>query len=591
MWYCSECGKKNNGKFCTRCGTKYVEIDDDPPITPIKKINEDEIKTVPDFRQNVPPAQTVNSVETEEEESLSCAAALFRRGCDEDFGSPVNTEHSAEKESCSSKEGLSEEGERPSSQPEISCTPITPVKEDIIREIGFDEGESVSVETPEACDVPETPVFVLRGSRLREKDTDTSFSVRSPFLHGDPQKEDEIGGAEFLRRDYKNVDTIADLPTQEIENTIDAISHRHPPETAEDKEWKYSKRALIIVGTLCGVVILALIILIGSLLTQHKEEATMPAGTGVYYYVSGAESTVALYEDKNIKSDVLATLKNGTPVEYLEKINTEFILVYDPDSEQYGYIRTANLVKNKENIDFGKVSNEYDSEKSLGYYYVTKTENYLTLWENEDGGGTVKAKLKNGYKVSLLERTNDSFWFVFDYTSAERGYVRKAYLTDSKNKVVGVYREPEDKTIIGDYFVKGVKQYLPVWSKPDSTSSLRGRLQNGDKVGLIQKTTGSYWYVRCYEQNVYGYVSNNYLTAEDPGTKQETPVYAVTGTEEYLPVLREAAEGSEEVTQLHNGDNVTLLDSSNDVFWYIEVQSSGVKGYVVKDYLTSLARE
>ena len=33
MWYCSECGKKNNGKFCTRCGTKYVEIEEDPQVS------------------------------------------------------------------------------------------------------------------------------------------------------------------------------------------------------------------------------------------------------------------------------------------------------------------------------------------------------------------------------------------------------------------------------------------------------------------------------------------------------------------------------------------------------------------------------
>ena len=46
MWYCSECGKKNNGKFCTRCGTKYVEIDDDPPMMSVKKTSENETEAV-----------------------------------------------------------------------------------------------------------------------------------------------------------------------------------------------------------------------------------------------------------------------------------------------------------------------------------------------------------------------------------------------------------------------------------------------------------------------------------------------------------------------------------------------------------------
>lgn len=580
MWYCSECGKKNNGKFCTRCGTKYVEIDDDPPMMSVKKTSENETEAVSNLQ-----GERYSESAANEDDGFSSAAALFRRGCEEESEPLTDIEIRVKEVHPPVETEVSEEAETLPLEQEISNVEKASSETEIVADEILPKEKSLAEGIPEALDLPEDPVFVLRGSGLCEKESEM-FSERSPFLHGDIQAEEENGGAEFLRCEYKNSDTVADLPLEELENTAEVISHRRPPETTEDKEWKYSKRALIAVGAICGVVILALIILIGSLLTQHKEETTMPASTGVYYYVSGVEDTAALYEDKSIKSDVLAELKNGTPVEYLEKVNSEFILVYDHDSEQYGYVRAAALVKDKGDIDFGEVSNEYDSEKSLGYYYVTKTENYLTLWENEDGGGTVKAKLKNGYKVSLLERTNDFFWFVFDYTSAERGYVRKSYLTDSKSKVVGVYHEPKDKTITGDYFVKGVKQYLPIWSKPDSTSSLRGRLQNGDKVGLIQKTTSSYWYVYGYERGVYGYIANSYLTTEDPNPKQEVSAYTVTGTEEYLPVLSEAAEGSEEVTQLHNGDKVTVLDSSNETFWYIEAQSTGAKGYVVKDYLT-----
>ena len=60
----------------------------------------------------------------------------------------------------------------------------------------------------------------------------------------------------------------------------------------------------------------------------------------------------------------------------------------------------------------------------------------------------------------------------------------------------------------------------------------------------------------------------------------------MTGTQEYLPILNAASADAAEVARLHNGDTVKVIDSSGDTFWYIEVPSTGVKGYVVKDYLT-----
>ena len=32
MWYCSECGQKNEGRFCVKCGAEY--IDAEPPEYP-----------------------------------------------------------------------------------------------------------------------------------------------------------------------------------------------------------------------------------------------------------------------------------------------------------------------------------------------------------------------------------------------------------------------------------------------------------------------------------------------------------------------------------------------------------------------------
>ena len=238
--------------------------------------------------------------------------------------------------------------------------------------------------------------------------------------------------------------------------------------------------------------------------------------------------------------------------------------------------------------------NKYADEKSLGYWYVTKTENGLNLWENPDGGGVVKAKLKNGFKVSVLEKTNDKYWYVFDYNSAERGYVRTAYLTDDKSKVVGIVKEPKDKTVIGDLFVTGVQNYLPIYAEPSTSAKVRGKLNNGDKVGLIQKTNNSFWYISA--NGVYGWVSAKYLTATDPNPPVPEPTpppaqdtsndYKVYNTKEYLPVLKDPVVGGEELAQIHNGDVVTFIKDYDGKFWYVKIPSLGIEGYVAKEYLT-----
>ncbi|MBQ6810806.1 MAG: SH3 domain-containing protein, partial [Firmicutes bacterium] len=314
--------------------------------------------------------------------------------------------------------------------------------------------------------------------------------------------------------------------------------------------------------------------------------------TGIYYYVSGVEDTACLYADSSIISEVLAELENGDSVEFLEEVNGRFTFVYHEESDQYGYIRSSELVANLADVDYGNIENIYANEKSLGYWYVTNTQNGLNLWENPDGGGVVKAKLENGFKVSVLEKTNNSYWYVFDYNSAERGYVRTAYLTDDESKVVGIDKEPEDKTVIGDYFVTGVKNYLPIYSDTSTSSTVRGKLYNGDKVGLIEKTNSTFWYISA--NGVYGWVSASYLTATDPNPPEPEPTpppdtsndYKVYNTQEYLPVLKDPQVGGEELGRIYNGDTVTFIKEYDDKFWYVKVPSLGIEGYVAKEYLT-----
>ena len=627
MWYCSECGKKNNGKFCTRCGTKYVEIEEDPQVSAAEGLSPGS-----PGRTGGDGADRLGRTEADSSEAEVCnAAALCRRSAE--GSAPFSGSKAPSAEASDYSEAASAAEEMPlesvKSVPEAGAPsereeriPESPIADDVPEKAAKTKNRWVApfLRKEEAPVEKETvgASFIRRdftepaekeepiseppiANDVPEESAETENRWVAPYLRkGETPVEEETVGPRFIRRDPAGAPMTEDETEGEVLSAEGVFTHRLPPREEEDREWRYSKRVLFSVGAVGGVVLLALLILVGSLFVFHRsDDEPLPVSSGVYAYISGVKDTTPLYADKSIKSDVLAELKNGDAVEYLESINSEFAYVLDPATEQYGYVRRVYLVNDENDVDYGNVENKYDDEKSLGYFYVTKVKDYLTLWENPDGGGVVKAKMECGYKVSLLEKTNDSYWYVFDYTSAERGYVRCSYLTDSKSKVVYPFKEPKDKTVIGEYYVTGVKNYLPIYSRPNTGGDVRGKLNNGDKVGLIEKTNGSYWYIGA--NGVYGWVSASYLTATPPTpepaptpTPEPTPApppdtskdYKVTGTQEYLPILNAASADAAEVARLHNGDTVKVIDSSGDTFWYIEVPSTGVKGYVVKDYLT-----
>ncbi|MGM9567851.1 MAG: hypothetical protein ACI3W6_06710, partial [Clostridia bacterium] len=539
-----ECGKKNNGKFCTRCGTKYVELEEEPLVS-----GGENISSVSAGKEEAASDRFGAAVSEEPDFGICNASALCRSrekvpvmaSQKEDADSSVifeeerhlseETEEEAEKETVSGRFPSESEEAFSSMEPEPAMTGEPETEADVpVSENA--EDQKLKTESPwvppylreeETAREPENSgTGFLRGTRkepaaegfpreteenpVPAEDVSAVFRTETesepetrwvaPYLREEESPPDEeTSGGDFLRGERK--EPASDWEREDEPLSADSVfTHRLPSKNEEDREWRYSKRVLISVGAVGGVVFLALMILLGSLfINLHADEESLPESSGVYAYVSGVKDTTPLYADKSIKSDVLAELENGDTVEYLEKINREFVYVLDPETEQYGYVRSAYLVKDKNDVDYGDVENQYDNEKSQGHYYVTKVKDYLTLWENPDGGGVVKAKMECGYKVSLLEKTNDSYWYVFDYTSAERGYVRCSYLTDSKSKVVYPFKEPKDKTVIGEYYVIGVKNYLPIYSKPNTGGDVRGKLNNGDKVGLIEKTNGSYWYI------------------------------------------------------------------------------------------------
>ena len=373
---------------------------------------------------------------------------------------------------------------------------------------------------------------------------------------------------------------------------------------------KKSNKPLIIAIIIAAAVIVLGLIGVISFFALRGNDAAATEGTGIYYYVSGASGQAVLYEDRNIQSQPLAYLQNGAPVEFVEQENNVFYHVIDHSSGLDGYMRIDELVNSLDQVaDGGGIETEIDSGVDIqGVYYVTDTKTFLSLRESPSNDANIIAKLYNGYSVGLIDRTSSRYWEVYDYNSGETGYVLKGYLTDDENNVrAGVEKEtvtvtkPSSTKIVGDYYVTGTKNYLAIRSQPSSSSTVEiGKSYNGNVVGLIEKTNGTFWYVYDYSSGLYGYVKCAYLSTAAPQQSQPAQStepaqtapsladdeYIVSGTKNYLAIRSEPSASEDvEIGKTYNGNTVQVIEKTNGTFWYIYDPASNIYGYVKCAYL------
>ena len=347
---------------------------------------------------------------------------------------------------------------------------------------------------------------------------------------------------------------------------------------------KKSKAPLIIGLAGAGVVLIAVIVTLIVVLGQRDKAEDVPESTGVYYYVSGVDDYAVLYKEANADSTALARLGNGDPVEYLYDENSKFVYVLDHGSGLYGYMLSDELVASLEDVEDATAAEDLDS---LGDYYVTKTKTSLSLRSEANSDSAVIAELYNGDMVALLERTTNKFWYVYDYSSGNSGYVLKAYLTDDYNAVN--YDKDEAATVIGTYYVVGTENYLAIRSAPSSSADvITGKTYNGYEVGLIERTNDTFWYIYDYNSGLYGYVKCAYLTDYYDNNDTYYGDYYVTGTANYLAIRSEPSASSDvEIGRTYNGSQVLVIEKTNSTYWYIYDYSSALYGYVKCAYLIS----
>ena len=146
-----------------------------------------------------------------------------------------------------------------------------------------------------------------------------------------------------------------------------------------------------------------------------------------------------------------------------------------------------------------------------------------------------------------------------------------------------------------DYTVSVDTGYLALRTAPDYDEDNEiGSLYSGDRVVVKEKTKGQYWWVYAPKYGREGYVNKDYIKPSPSHTPPPSTGtygdYRVKVDKNYLALRTAPAfEQSNEIGKLYTGDVVTVLDKSNDQYWWVYSPKYGREGYVNKDYLTTEA--
>ena len=109
-------------------------------------------------------------------------------------------------------------------------------------------------------------------------------------------------------------------------------------------------------------------------------------------------------------------------------------------------------------------------------------------------------------------------------------------------------------------------------------------MKAGETVYVLDKSTGTYWYVYSPMLGKYGYTNSGYLYSTMPWAY--TVTYTVKVHSGYL-ALRSSCSNSDSniIGKLYTGDTVIFVDSGSNGYWYVYSDKLDMTGYVNKDYL------
>lgn len=138
----------------------------------------------------------------------------------------------------------------------------------------------------------------------------------------------------------------------------------------------------------------------------------------------------------------------------------------------------------------------------------------------------------------------------------------------------------------GDYYVTGCKEVLKLRETEDIDSKILTKLNNGEKVSLVERTETDCWKVYVEAEELTGYLDYHYLTNERDAAMEPIEKYVNVSSEEPLTILSSSEKNATSIGMLERGDEITVLAMPGDSYAYIYAPEVNTFGYVAKDKLS-----
>ncbi len=214
---------------------------------------------------------------------------------------------------------------------------------------------------------------------------------------------------------------------------------------------------------------------------------------------------------------------------------------------------------------------------------ATVNADVLNVRSGKGTDTSIIGTLQNGEIVTVLDNS-DVGWVKIKTASGLEGYVAREYLTGTETPSEPTTPETPSETTTATVNA----DVLNVRSGKGTDTSIIGTLQNGEIVTVLDNSDVGWVKIKT-ASGLEGYVAREYLTGtETPSepTTPETPSETTTATvnADVLNVRSGKGTDTSIVGTIRNGETVTVLDNS-DATWVKIKTSSGLEGYVHRDYL------
>ncbi len=209
---------------------------------------------------------------------------------------------------------------------------------------------------------------------------------------------------------------------------------------------------------------------------------------------------------------------------------------------------------------------------------ATVNADVLNVRSGKGTDTSIIGTLLNGETVTVLDNS-DAGWVKIRTASGLEGYVAREYLTGAETPSEPTTPETPSETTTATVNA----DVLNVRSGKGTDTSIIGTLLNGETVTVLDNSDATWVKIKT-SSSLEGYVHRDYLNIGS--SAPETPSEPTTATvnADVLNVRSGKGTDTSIVGTIRNGETVTVLDDS-DATWIKIKTSSGLEGYVHKDYL------